>query len=184
MIREVDLQVHDAALIHAHLGPCSINLSGPSIGDRHILATLRQAIAHGLNPSNVTYEVTETAAMTNITAAQQFAQALIDLGCEVALDDFGTGFGAFTYIKHIPAHYLKLDIEFVRGPNRSETDQALVKSIVGFAHSPRKTSNRRRRRRRRNARTPAVIRRRIRPRLPHRHPRPHSSTIAQPTISA
>ncbi len=136
LIREIDRQVNSAALNHARQGnPCSINLSAHSIGQHSIIAALQAAITAGLDPANVTYEVTETAAMTNIASSKLFAQELSNLGCELALDDFGTGFGSFTYLKHIPARYLKLDIDFVRGLLTDETDQALVKSIVTVAHS-------------------------------------------------
>jgi EAL domain-containing protein (putative c-di-GMP-specific phosphodiesterase class I) len=73
--------------------------------------------------------------MTNLAAAREFAAGLAALGCGVALDDFGTGFGSFAYLKHIPARYLKIDIEFVRDLVSDETDREVVKAIVGIAHS-------------------------------------------------
>ncbi|MGA2010472.1 MAG: EAL domain-containing protein [Solirubrobacteraceae bacterium] len=135
LIREIDQQVNSAALNHARSTPFTINLSSHSIGQNSILAALRAAIASGLDPANVIYEVTETAAMRNIASAKLFAEELNSLGCELALDDFGTGFGSFTYLKHIPARYLKLDIEFVRSLVTNQTDQALIKGIVTVAHS-------------------------------------------------
>jgi diguanylate cyclase (GGDEF)-like protein/PAS domain S-box-containing protein len=113
----------------------SINLSAQSIGDQPIIASVRAAIAQGLNPAKVIFEITETAALSNITAAQQFAATLTDLGCSVALDDFGTGFGSFSQLKHIPATYLKIDIELVRKLTTSETDQQIVKATIAIAHS-------------------------------------------------
>ena len=115
--------------------PVTINLSGQSIGEQPILTAVRDAIAAGLDPANVVFEITETAALTNLAAAPLFAETLSDLGVAVALDDFGTGFGSFTYLKQIPARYLKIDIEFVRDLATSEIDQQVVKSIVGIAHS-------------------------------------------------
>jgi diguanylate cyclase (GGDEF)-like protein/PAS domain S-box-containing protein len=115
--------------------PVSINLSAHSIGDEQILAAARKAIADGLAPSNVIFEITETAAMTNMDGARDFAAALTDLGCDVALDDFGTGFGSFTYLKHLPARYVKIDMEFVRDIVSNNTDQQVVKSITDVAHS-------------------------------------------------
>lgn len=60
------------------------------------------------------------------------------MGCGLALDDFGTGFGSFSYLKHLPARYLKIDVDFVSGIASSETDQEIVKSIVAIARSLRK----------------------------------------------
>jgi EAL domain-containing protein (putative c-di-GMP-specific phosphodiesterase class I) len=76
--------------------------------------------------------------MTNLEAARAFAADLTELGCDLALDDFGTGFGSFTYLKHLPARYLKIDMEFVRELARNATDQEVVQAICAIAHSLRK----------------------------------------------
>jgi diguanylate cyclase (GGDEF)-like protein len=136
LIREIDRWVTTAGLRLALAGePVAINLSGHSIGEHSIIALVQGAITHGLNPANVSFEITETAAMTNLAAARLFAGTLAGLGCDVALDDFGTGFGSFSYLKHIPARYLKIDIEFVRDLTIDQTDQQVVNAIVGIAHS-------------------------------------------------
>ncbi len=136
LIGEIDRWVTDAGLRLALNGtPVAINLSGHSIGDEAIIAATHAAVEHGLQPGTVIFEITETAALRNIAAARAFAGALADAGCAVALDDFGTGFGSFTYLKHIPARYLKIDIDFIRELTTSETDQEVVKAIVGIARS-------------------------------------------------
>jgi diguanylate cyclase (GGDEF)-like protein/PAS domain S-box-containing protein len=112
----------------------TINLAGPSIGER-ILDLVKAAISEGLDPRNAIFEITETAAVSNFEKAGSFAAELNHLGCELALDDFGTGFGSFTYLKHLDARYLKIDVEFVRNLVFNETDQKVVKAIVDIAHS-------------------------------------------------
>jgi EAL domain-containing protein (putative c-di-GMP-specific phosphodiesterase class I) len=67
---------------------------GPSIGDARVLSMIRRAIADGLDPANVIFEVTETAAVSSFERAEQFARDLKAVGCKLALDDFGTGFGS------------------------------------------------------------------------------------------
>jgi diguanylate cyclase (GGDEF)-like protein/PAS domain S-box-containing protein len=116
----------------------TINLSAHSIGEQPIIAAVGAAIAEGLNPAKVMFEITETAALSNITTAQRFVATLVDLGCTVALDDFGTGFGSFTYLKHIPATHLKVDIELIRDLATSEADQQIVKATIAIAHSLKK----------------------------------------------
>jgi diguanylate cyclase (GGDEF)-like protein/PAS domain S-box-containing protein len=139
LIHEIDRWVTTNGLRVAHEGKrVAINLSGHSIGEQSIIAAVRAAITDGLDPANVIFEITETAALRNITAAAQFAATLTRLGCGVALDDFGTGFGSFGHLKHIPARYLKIDVEFVRELATSETDRQVVKAIVGIAHSMNK----------------------------------------------
>jgi EAL domain-containing protein (putative c-di-GMP-specific phosphodiesterase class I) len=63
----------------------------------------------------------------------RFAAGVERLGCRLALDDFGTGFGAMTYLKSIPAHYLKIDMDFVRGLRGDEGNQRVVRTIVEIA---------------------------------------------------
>jgi EAL domain-containing protein (putative c-di-GMP-specific phosphodiesterase class I) len=136
LINEIDRWVTREGLSYAAAGRrVSINLSAQSIGDHRILDTLRAAVGNGVVPGDVMFEITETAAMHNMEDARLFAQAIIDLGCEVALDDFGTGFGSFTYLKHLPARYLKIDMEFVREMVFNETDREVVDSITKVAHS-------------------------------------------------
>jgi diguanylate cyclase (GGDEF)-like protein/PAS domain S-box-containing protein len=136
LIVEIDRWVTEHALRMAIEGErVTINLAGPSIGDEQVLILIREALADGLSPANVIFEITETAAMSNFEKAERFAQTLNDIGCNLALDDFGTGFGSFTYLKHLNARYLKIDLEFVRDLVSNDTDQKVVKSIVDIAHS-------------------------------------------------
>jgi diguanylate cyclase (GGDEF)-like protein/PAS domain S-box-containing protein len=136
LIVEIDRWVTEHALRMAIEGErVTINLAGPSIGDEQVLMLIHEALANGLNPANVIFEITETAAMSNFEKAERFAQTLNDTGCNLALDDFGTGFGSFTYLKHLNARYLKIDLEFVRDLVSNDTDQKVVKSIVDIAHS-------------------------------------------------
>jgi EAL domain-containing protein (putative c-di-GMP-specific phosphodiesterase class I) len=73
--------------------------------------------------------------VSNFEKAEWFAAQLEEFGCQLALDDFGTGFGSFTYLKHLNARFLKIDVDFVRNLLVSETDQKVVKAIVDIAHS-------------------------------------------------
>jgi len=81
------------------------------------------------------FEITETAAVTNLAEARAFAGELTGLGCDLAIDDFGTGFASFTYLKHLPARYVKIDMEFIKDLASSETDQHVVSSIVDVTRS-------------------------------------------------
>ena len=136
LIHEIDRWVTQTALrLAADDGGVAINLSGYSIGEEPIIAAVREALADGLDPSKVIFEITETAAMTNIAAARGFAQTLNEMGCNVALDDFGTGFASFSYLKHIPARYLKIDMEFVRDLMVNQTDREVIESIIHVARS-------------------------------------------------
>ncbi len=111
-----------------------VNLSGMSLVDAELLAAVeRELAAGGVDPSDLVFEVTESAAATNIVQAQRFIGALRRLGCQFALDDFGTGFSSFAYLKHLPVDYLKIDGSFVASLPRDEADRHLVRAMVELA---------------------------------------------------
>ncbi len=135
LIAEIDQWViTQATQIAAQGQPVGVNLSAASAGDPRMLSLIeRELHHHKLDPSNLVFEITETAVMQNMDRATVFAERLIELGCRVALDDFGTGFASFTYLKRLPVQYLKIDIEFVRDVARSRHDMFVVRAIVALA---------------------------------------------------
>jgi EAL domain-containing protein (putative c-di-GMP-specific phosphodiesterase class I) len=126
--------VREALALARHGESVSINLSAHSIGDETVVDEVRTALRSGIDPKCLLFEITETAAIANMAEARVFAEALSELGCEMALDDFGTGFGSFSYLKHLPAHYLKIDMDFVRDMVNNDTDQHVVEAIATVAH--------------------------------------------------
>jgi two-component system, cell cycle response regulator len=136
LINDLDRWVTSKGLALAREGTgVSINLSTHSIGDHRILELVREAGLEGMGDGHVIFEITETAAMASMREARIFTEALKELGCDVALDDFGTGFGSFSYLKHLPSRYLKIDVEFVRDLASNATDQQVVRSITDVGHS-------------------------------------------------
>jgi EAL domain-containing protein (putative c-di-GMP-specific phosphodiesterase class I) len=112
----------------------AINLSGKTISDADQVAELERLVAEGgAPPENIVFEITETAVAQNLESARRFAERLRALGCSFALDDFGVGFGTFTYLKHLPVDYLKIDIEFVRDLISDKSDRHVVHAMVGVA---------------------------------------------------
>jgi diguanylate cyclase (GGDEF)-like protein/PAS domain S-box-containing protein len=136
LINEIDRWVTAAAVRFARDGyNVAVNLSARSMGDARLLESVREAVICGVDPANLIFEITETAAVTNLSDARAFAGELTDLGCDVAIDDFGTGFGSFTYLKHMPSHYVKIDMEFIKDLTTNPTDREVVAAIVGIARS-------------------------------------------------
>jgi len=114
----------------------AINISAESVGSVEILAHIERELARTeASPEYLTFEVTETAVMTDIQAGRRFADRLVDLGCSFALDDFGVGYGSLTYLRQLPFAYLKIDMQFVGNMTQSEPDQKLVQAIVHIARS-------------------------------------------------
>ncbi len=111
-----------------------VNISGRSLGNQTLLHAVDQHLRTSqIDPTHLILEVTETAAVANITHAQAFARHLRDLGCRFALDDFGAGFGSFYYLKHLPFDYVKIDGEFIRHATTGRIDQLVVQAVVHIA---------------------------------------------------
>jgi len=126
------------ARLHAEGRPVrfSINLSGKAFEDEQLLPLIRERLeATGLEPSALTFEITETAAIANLAAAERFITELKRIGCLFALDDFGSGFSSFAYLKHLPVDKLKIDGSFVQGMAKETVDQAMVQSMNQVAHA-------------------------------------------------
>ncbi len=142
LIAEIDCWViRQAVQIAAQGVPTEFNLSGRSIGDPDILRELATAIEEtGVDPSLLVVEVTETAFVGQTEAGRAFAEHVRELGCRLALDDFGTGFSSLSYLQHLPADHLKIDIDFVRELTPSETDARVVRGIVALAREVNQTT--------------------------------------------
>jgi PAS domain S-box-containing protein len=134
-IQLIDEWVVDCAIELAAAGHrVEVNLSAKTISDPGTVNRIeRKVVASGAAPGNLIFEITETAAADNLEAARAFAVRLRKLGCAFALDDFGVGHGAFTYLRHLPVDYLKIDIQFVRDLVSNDTDRQVVQAIIGVA---------------------------------------------------
>jgi len=113
----------------------AINLSGQSLSDDRFLDyVLEELAATGVTPGRVCFEITETAAIANLTKAIRFIGALRQQGCQFSLDDFGSGLSSFGYLKNLPVDFLKIDGSFVRNMARSPIDLAMVTAINNIGH--------------------------------------------------
>lgn len=114
----------------------NINLSGDTMADEGILDFIRaQFREHAVDPGAICFEVTETAAIANLSRAIDLMSELRDLGCRFALDDFGSGLSSFGYLKALPVDFLKIDGGFVRHLDVEPIDRVMVKSINEVGHA-------------------------------------------------
>lgn len=113
----------------------AINLSGTSLGSKTLLNHIMKQIRLLHLPAGmIKFEITETAAITNLRNATHFIKTLSEFGCLFALDDFGSGLSSFAYLKNLPVTTLKIDGMFVKDILHDPIDEAMVKSINDVGH--------------------------------------------------
>jgi len=116
-------------------GLYAINLSAQSLSDDEFLNfVLLQLATAKVQPNNICFEITETAAISNLVKATNFITTLKDKGCYFALDDFGSGLSSFAYLKNLPVDFIKIDGGFVKGMLANALDHALVSSVNQIGH--------------------------------------------------
>jgi diguanylate cyclase (GGDEF)-like protein/PAS domain S-box-containing protein len=109
----------------------AINLSGTTLSDPGFLEFLVDSLeAHEPTPGVLCFEVTETAAITNLGHASYLMREMASRGCLIALDDFGSGLSSFNYLRTLPVNYLKIDGNFVQNVASDPIDRSMVEAIV------------------------------------------------------
>ncbi len=112
----------------------SINLSAHAFMDPELLTLLNDLLkSTKIRAEKLVFELTETAALADFSAACEMMNTIRSLGCKFALDDFGVGFSSFYYLKQLPVDYIKIDGSFIKDLPENELDQILVKAISNIA---------------------------------------------------
>ena len=109
------------------------NLSAHTLSDPMLWEFIEAAATQtGAPLENIVFEITETAAFTNVAAAESFVQKAKKRQCRVSLDDFGAGLSSFAYLRRFPVNSLKIDGSFVENIEANRLDKEIVKSICGI----------------------------------------------------
>jgi len=113
---------------------CSVNLSALSLCDKNFSQFAFDLLQKSSLPrKKICFEITETAAISNLSQAIGFIEKLRSVGCHFALDDFGSGLSSFAYLKNLPVDMVKIDGVFIRNISKNNVERAMVKSICDIA---------------------------------------------------
>ncbi len=113
----------------------SVNLSPRQLLDASLPETVARLVAdNGLQPVDLSLEITETTLMSERSVMTDAVNALAELGVSLSIDDFGTGYSSLSYLRYLPVQKLKVDRSFVAALTESSRDSALVAAVIGLAH--------------------------------------------------
>jgi len=112
----------------------TVNLSAPSLVDSDLLPLIKALLSeYPISPKQLIFEITETTALADFSAAYSLINSIKGMGCLFALDDFGAGFSSFHYLKKLPVDYIKIDGTFIQSLASNKDDQVLVKAMNDVA---------------------------------------------------
>ncbi len=114
----------------------SVNLSYIQVKKSDILTDVQIALgASGVNPANITLELTESGYMDSENELQALVNEFNKMGLKVDIDDFGTGYSNLRYLQYLNAYTLKLDYSFVhKATGGDEGDEKVIRHITQMAH--------------------------------------------------
>lgn len=111
----------------------AVNISGREFWHDSLIETVREALVQsGLPPKSLQLELTEGIFMENVDSAVDRIRALREVGVAVSVDDFGTGYSSLAHLQRFPIDVLKIDRYFVRDLPDSQTNKALISSILAL----------------------------------------------------
>jgi diguanylate cyclase (GGDEF)-like protein len=114
----------------------SLNMSVRVLQDKELPGKVRRLIEHhGIEPSWLTLEVTESAIMSDPVTARRVMCRLADMGLKLSIDDFGTGYSSLAYLKQLPVDTVKIDKSFVTQMDQNENDAVIVRATIDLAHN-------------------------------------------------
>jgi len=112
----------------------AINVSAQSLIQPEFADYVRTALkGAAIRADLLVFEFTESAAISDIAAAQRFIERVGALGAHFALDDFGTGFSSLAYLKSLPVSALKIDGSFVRDLLTDERSEGVIRAVLQIA---------------------------------------------------
>ncbi|MGH3865978.1 MAG: putative bifunctional diguanylate cyclase/phosphodiesterase [Pseudonocardiaceae bacterium] len=114
----------------------AVNLSVRNLADTEFPHRVIDALGrHRVPPALLSFELTESAVMSDPERALPVLRGLHELGIRIAVDDFGTGYSSLAYLRRLPVDEVKIDKSFVLGLASDLGDLAVVRAIIELGHS-------------------------------------------------
>jgi diguanylate cyclase (GGDEF)-like protein/PAS domain S-box-containing protein len=114
----------------------AVNVSPRELSQPDFVAIVEEVLRkHGVEPSLLCLEMTETALLAGPVEVEHVFTALSALGVRLALDDFGTGYSALTHLRHFSVDMLKIDRSFVERLGAGDRDRKIVGAVAAMAHA-------------------------------------------------
>ncbi len=115
---------------------CSVNISAQLLGDSKFVERAIAIIeASSVSNCQVTFEVTETAALADLDLSIVALTRIRDAGIKISIDDYGTGQSTMSYLQRLPIDEIKIDQSFVKTITTDKANRVMVKSTIQMAHA-------------------------------------------------
>ena len=116
--------------------PIAVNVSPVEFRDKEFVNRFKMIIGkHGINPSALQVEVTETAVMDEIDHAIKLLSELKALGVIVLLDDFGTGHSSLAHLARLPLTKVKIDKSFISDLETDLASRAVTDAMIALGRT-------------------------------------------------
>jgi diguanylate cyclase (GGDEF)-like protein/PAS domain S-box-containing protein len=136
VLREACMQSHRWRVAGLAALPIAVNISAVELRAKHFVEHVRSILEEtGMEPSELEFELTETALMQDPQSTVAVLYALKNMGILLTLDDFGTGYSSFSYLRRFPIDALKIDRSFVSGLCSNEDDAKIVGAVINLGRS-------------------------------------------------
>lgn len=145
LIRTLSMQILRQALKDCQLWSdrgmhlkISVNMSAQCLQDLRLPEEINSILQmYDTKPDVIQFEITESALMHDLSRARKILDVLNEMGFGLAIDDFGTGFSSMAYLKTLPVDTLKIDKSFIDDLIESQSDRAIVKTVIELGHNLR-----------------------------------------------
>lgn len=112
----------------------AINISGKMISSSKWIDRIKTCYIGDARENSITFEITETAIISDIDGIIETLREIKKLGVSIALDDFGTGYSSLTYLQKLPIDIIKLDREFIWSIGSENDKSSIIKTVIKLAH--------------------------------------------------